>query len=244
MRLFIAQTKTQATMDFFLRTKAFFVITLIALSLTPDSGYAQTFTKTNYGAQGGSVFFKIDPMEEQRDGSPYFSDEWKSGSVYNSNRTFAELQQMKYNIEKDELIFLHEGQQYIVPGKHLIERFTLANEGFVKGFDGRNTSFYLVVQAGKQLSLVKKYTCHILKGSPSKGYIPATKDRYELKESYFLMRPNNDVLMINPRKGNSLLGLIDQRGEEVDAFIRTNKLKMNKVEDLSEVLKYYNSLFQ
>lgn len=220
--------------------------TLLVASLTVGThlACAQAFTRYNYASQagGGSLNFQIAPFNEDVEGSPYYVQEWKKGAIYNKDNTFTELGQLKYNVHIDELVFLHNGTEYIVPRKEQIKRFTLGDEEFIGAFDGATYSFYQVLEPGAFMMILQKSHCTIAKGEPSKGYIPATKDQYVLKKSIYVLRPGQDAMEINPKKGLKLVSYVHDKRTEIEAYIKANKLKMKNLEDLTAAVRHYNAL--
>ena len=220
--------------------------TLLAASLSVGTHLAdaQAFTRYNYASQagGGSLNFQIAPFNEDVEGSPYYVQEWKKGAIYNKDNTFTELDQLKYNVHIDELIFLYNGTEYIVPRKEQIKRFTLGDEEFIGAFDGAKYAFYKVIEPGDKMLVLKNYHCSISKGQPSKGYIPATKDQYVLKERVYVLKPGQSAVEINPKRGIQLLSSVHDKRSAIEEFIKTKKLKMKSLEDLREVVRHYNAL--
>lgn len=219
------------------------ILLAAALSVSSNSLFSQAFTKYNYAAQSGaSLNYKIEPSEKEVEGSPYYNDEWKEATIYNKDNTYAEVGQLKYNVHIDELIFVFKGVQYIIPAKEKIKRFKLGEEEFIGAHDGTKYSFYKVLVPGDKMLLLKGFQCSIVKGQPSKGYIPATKDKLVLKEHVFILKPGNDVVEINPKKGHHFLEYTYGKMDEVEAYIKDNKLKMKNLDDLTAVINHFNTL--
>src|SRR5690606_20063323 len=118
---------------------------------------------------------------------------------------------------KDELIFRYQGQSYIVGEKAKIERLTIGDEEFKGAFDGKDYSFYKILVTG-DLMLLERSECRVKKGQPSKGYIAATPDKYQTTQSIYFIKPDNNAVEINPKKGMALLSYIPDKREEVEAY--------------------------
>lgn len=220
------------------------VLAAAFLLLSSQALFAQAFTKYNFSsaAGGASLNYKLEPFPPEVDGSPYYQDDWQPGAIYNNDNTYTELTQLKYNVYIDELVFLHEGTQYIVPRKLKIERFTLGEEEFIGAYDGERYSFFKVYEPGKPAMLLKNYKCIVEKGEPSKGYIPATKDEFIVKEKIYVYKPGLDAMEILPRRGQEILPYLQDKRDELETYIKRNRLKMRKLEDLVEIVRYYDSL--
>ncbi|MEX1240143.1 MAG: hypothetical protein WEB30_10510 [Cyclobacteriaceae bacterium] len=220
------------------------VLMSICLSAHVHPLFSQAFTRYNYASQagGGSLNFQIAPFDEETAGSPYYSEEWKKGAVYNRDNSYTELDQLKYNLHLGELVFVYNGTQYIIPRKEQIVRFTLGEEEFTGAFDGARYSFYKMLEPGEAMVILKKFHCSITKGEPSKGYIPATKDQYVVRESIYVLKPGQDALELNPKKGMKLLSYVHDKRGEMEEYIKSNKLKMKSLEDLTAAVRHYNSI--
>lgn len=229
-------------MNFALSFQRFIII--CALYLLSGSTYGQAFTQYNFNQAGGSFNYRIEPFEEDMDGSPYYADEWRAGTVYLTNDTYVELEQLKYNVYLDEIVFLFKGKQYIIPNKTEISKLELGDETFIGAFSGKNDySFFQVIDGNANFYLLKGYDCRVMKGEPSKGYTPGTKDRYVLKDDYYIKSALQNAIKINPRQGYDVLDYMDDdKRKEVNSYIKSNKLKMRKLEELAEVVRYYSKM--
>lgn len=202
----------------------------------------QGFTQYNPAALvGASVRYKINPTEEAIEGSPYYLDEWKPAVLYMRNNTYVKLSELKYNLHKNELIFRYQGQSYLVGEKTKIERLTIGDEEFKGAFDGRDYSFYKILLSG-ELMLLERSECRIKKGQPSKGYIAATPDKYQTRKGIYIIKPDNNAVEINPKKGMALLSYIPDKRDVMEAYLKVNKMKMRTLEDLTNAVKYYNTI--
>lgn len=73
-------------------------------------------------------------------------------------------------------------------------------------------------------------------------YYGASYSRQVLVYKYFFLEEDGDIVEFTGNK-NDLLDLMDKRAEEVEKFIKTNKLKYEDKYDLAKIVTYYNSLF-
>lgn len=75
----------------------------------------------------------------------------------------------------------------------------------------------------------------------SNGFYGGTYSRMVLINKYYFMDQNG---MISEFKGNrsDLLDLMGKKSEQVDDYIKSNRLKLEFKEDFSKIVAYYNSL--
>lgn len=227
------------------RFKLFIAVNLSALFiLITIPGLGQAFTQYNFNQSGGSFRYQIEPEMEEIEGSPYYLDEWKPGQVYLSNNSYVELENIKYNVRLNEIVFRLKGQQYLFPDKSEIVRIKIGADTFISSITDKNEfSFFQVLEGNEQFYLLKKYKCLIRKGEPSKGYVPATNDKYVLEEDLYIKTLNREAVRINPRTGFEILNYVeDTMQEAIQNYIKSNKLKMKKTEDLAQVVQYLSVL--
>lgn len=226
------------------RQKNIMATLTIAATVITASAFSQAFVQYNQSSQAGgaSLNYKLTPTEEKAEGSPFYDEDWRTGTVYTRDNTYTEFKQLRYNAFLDELVFLHNGTAYIVPHKLRIQKFILGEEEFVGAFNGSTYTFFKVLEKGPRILLIKHIRCIIEKGQPSRGYIAARPDTYVFKEDIFILKPDNYAVEINPKKGLKILTYIPDRRDEVEKYIESSKLKMKDLEDLTDVIAYYNSL--
>lgn len=220
-------------------------IPVMAMSMVVCNAYPQAFTSSNFSAPGQTINYAIAPFEENIEGSSYYNPDWQNGVIYFDDSAKYNIDQLKYDVYHDELIFNNKGTAYVVPKKSQIDRLTMGKQKFLGASHGKNGySFFRVVEGGPEIALVEKSDCTILKGEPSKGYVPATNDKFVIKDGNYYIRtaPDKKAFAINPKHGIDILSYMKDKEGEVQSFITSNKLKMKNVDDLGKVIRYYNEL--
>ena len=76
----------------------------------------------------------------------------------------------------------------------------------------------------------------------SSPYYVGSYTRVVLVYKYFFMEEDGDIVEFNGNK-NDLLDLMGKRAEEVEKYIKANRLKYDEKYDLAKIIAYYNSLF-
>lgn len=230
-------------MNRFIKSRHILIISSIFWNVC--SANSQAFTNSNFSAPGQTINYAIAPFAENIDGSSYYNPEWQKGMIYFDDSATYNVDQLKYDVYHDELVFNKNGTAYLVPKKSHINRAVIGSEEFLVASHGKDKhSFFKVVERGDQISLVEKIDCTILKGEPSKGYIPATNDKFVLKDGNYYIRTTSDkkAFAINPKHGTDVLAYMTDKQGEVQSFITSNKLKMKNIDDLRKVIRYFNEL--
>jgi hypothetical protein len=73
-------------------------------------------------------------------------------------------------------------------------------------------------------------------------YYGASYSRQVLVYKYFFLEEDGDIVEFTGNK-NDLLDRMGKRSEEVEKYMKTNRLKYEDKYDLSKIVTYYNSLF-
>ena len=206
---------------------------LILLALVST---AQNFKSFGSSAQGASINFQIDPTEEGIEGNPLLYDAWAKGTIrYNQDRYKVDIDEMNINLATKEVVFNRNDRTYIVPNKLDINRVEFEKDTFIL-VDYRSEYYFFKVESTGNYSLLELNTSEFVKGTPSKGYIAGTNDRYVRDSKFFIQKPNKELVEINPRNGKKIFKIIDTKGDELKAYVKDKDLKLNDLAALKDVL--------
>lgn len=100
--------------------------------------------------------------------------------------------------------------------------------------------FFELLAEGKMTLLAREAL--ELRTYSSMYYYGPSYTRQVLVYKYFFLEEDGTIEEFTGNK-NDLLDLMGKRGEEVEKFIKTNKLKYDDKYDLAKIVTYYNSLF-
>ncbi|MCP4458372.1 MAG: hypothetical protein GY816_10175 [Cytophagales bacterium] len=217
------------------------IIIPLATGLSSFHSYGQGFTAYNSNDQG-TISYQIDPVEKAVKGTPYYSMEWNSGIIYFDDSTTVLLDHMNYNFQNDEIIFIINKENYIVPNKIKILGFKIGEQAFVGEELGSTYVFFQEIESGKNMTLLKRTVSGISRGEPAKGYIQATYDKYVNHDFYYVTSLTLEPLRINVKKPSTLLDQMKDKKELIDQYIKTKKLKLKKLSEQLLLVQYYNTL--
>ncbi|RYE27278.1 MAG: hypothetical protein EOP45_01785 [Sphingobacteriaceae bacterium] len=183
-------------------------------------------------------------------GSPYLNDNWSKGIVkLNNGETYKDNLYLKYNLLNDELYFKGKNDETLafVNG---VKEFTintndkdgtLQETHYKNGFKNipgytDNTNFEVLAEG--TVTLIKKVSVFI---SETKEFNSAvTNKKFEQNSKYFILIGTTGKQIKNDK--NSVLKILPDKQSEVESYIKKNNLKFKTDEDLSQTVKYYNSL--
>jgi hypothetical protein len=172
-----------------------------------------------------------------------FTNEFIKGSVSLKGQNFSDVN-IKYDIFKDELLTPIDHGRILQMNKELVDSFSFSFQNRIYNFvrltlDSTNKAgeYYCVVHNGKS-SLYLKYSKKINKLS-----ISGESDSFYQNEKLFLVR-NNKIIPISGK--SDLLRAMNDKRDQIKAYIRKNKISVSEAEPESivPVIIYYDRLSQ
>jgi hypothetical protein len=221
------------------------ILSVVILLTLAQSCLSQTSAETSSffikDANGRYVDFKSSQGVE---GSPFYSDNYTAARLTLGANTYY-INKVKLNLSENIIIFENEGKDMVpsIP----VDKVEFFDENtneyrlkFKKGFPnaGKNSlqTYYQVLDSGKATLL--QYLG--IRSRETRPYNSATTITvYEKEKSYFLFIKNNMYLI---KKTGDLLEAMKDKKAEVQSFISSKKIKVNKEEDLKALVAFYNKL--
>lgn len=100
--------------------------------------------------------------------------------------------------------------------------------------------FFELLSEGKMTLLCREAVEY--RSYPSTFYYYGTATRQVLVYKYFLLTERGEIESFTGKK-NDLLALMGNKGEQVEKFMKANKLNVDDRYEFTEIVDYYNSLF-
>lgn len=157
--------------------------------------------------------------------------------------------QVKYDLQQDLLQFNWRGQK--------VEAYSARKVLFFEIFDNtvhryrqffalpyntpqgyRAPVFFELLEEGKMTLLAREALEYRNEYSP---YYVGSVSRLELVYKYFFMEEDGTITAFTGTK-NDLLDLMGKRADEVDKYIKSNRLRYDDKYDFTKIVAYYNSL--
>jgi hypothetical protein len=111
---------------------------------------------------------------------------------------------------------------------------------FAKESDYRAPVFFELLAEGKMTLLAREGL--ELRTYNSMYYYGSSYSRQVLVYKYYFLNEKGDIAEFDGNR-NDLLDLMGRRSDDVEKYIKTNKLKFEDKNDLARIVSYYNSLF-
>jgi|GEM_PF-297804 len=178
-------------------------------------------------------------------GSPYLYDDWLHGEVVTNDGKAYKKMLIKFNTEKDELIFVYETTDEPQKFADPIKMFTINAEqdrvfenGFPKIDRQSNKSYYELLVQGPT-TLLKRHR-EVLQDGIDDVSRAITDGVYTKFNSYYIFK-NNQMQLLKLNK-NSILKLLADKSADVTAYADSQKIDFEQEEDVKKLINYYNTL--
>lgn len=178
-------------------------------------------------------------------GSPYLNDEFIKGTVYTTSKNKIADIELRYNIYNDDLEFKTPDDLTLAVNEP--ETIKLADFGDYKMTyksytNGKktNSAFFKILEEGK-VSLFAKPDVFFQKEVEGDGIKPGKPAQFVQKsDNYYISIGENTATKVGSKK--DILNLMEDHSKEISAYLKQNKVKLSKSEQLQQLVQYYNSL--
>ncbi|WP_066632030.1 hypothetical protein [Labilibacter marinus] len=181
--------------------------------------------------------------KESVNGSPYYNDEFKEAILISKGNEEHKGEKVRYNIFNDQME-LKKGEQYFCFTKDTVQYYrikldqTLFEVIPIK-FKSSPFSYAQVISLGKY----SLFTIHEVTFTPSekpKAYQDAKPPQYNRQSpKYYIKTPKGDFVKMKNFK--QLGELFPDKIAELEKYIKSEKLKFKKIEDLKTLMVYINN---
>lgn len=179
-------------------------------------------------------------------GTPLLFENWNYGTVWLLTGEKYDSMLLKYDLLGDQLFVLLNETEYEFNTGVTSFRITdsasrkvlIYRNGFAPALTFTDKSFYQVLYDGKTkllLKIRKKIVSEITS-------MPGVKVKsFEDEKNYFLVTATGEMKKIR-KKNSDILDMLDANKEQLKKMMSEQKLKLNKDEEIIQLLHYYDSL--
>ncbi len=172
------------------------------------------------------------------EGNPFFNKNFLSAKVEGATN----LVPARYNMYTDTIELMNDGTIYELPKANTYSKITFVNSGetFVYINEGINAvGYYLELVPGKY-RLLKKLKSEFRDAVPAlNSFTAATPPKFETEKPIYFIKFGNDFIKI-PKNSKELDASFSDKKDALNDFIKTNKIKLNKEEDLIKLINFLN----
>lgn len=181
-------------------------------------------------------------------GTPYFDIKFKSASISPQEKVYlirynAITDDMEVISEKDTLVLNKDGNTRYVIKQHL------GNITFkILAYDDKETikhGYFVSLTEGDNIALYKKERKKLVKLTAPKigGSLSSNTGEFRNQKSEFYVEFKRSGTAIKvPRKKKEIIKLLTGKEDIVKKYIKENRIKTSKENDLIKLIKYMNSL--
>jgi hypothetical protein len=178
-------------------------------------------------------------------GSPYLNDEFLNGTIYTTAKTQYNNVPLRYNLYNDDLEFKNPAGEVLALAKPEIVEYAvfgdyrLVYSNYASGAKPKK-GFFLLIEDGNA-KLLSKVSVLFQEPTEPGAYKEAEPAKFVRRADEFFIRIGTELPIPVSNKKSVLEAFPDNR-DKIEDFISKNKIKLNKQEGLTEVVKFYNSL--
>lgn len=182
-------------------------------------------------------------------GSPYLNSEFQQAQlVFPKNDPLPAP--VRYDVVKEEMqVQIEEGSYRILHPGVIVK---LGNSPFkMMTYKGENKTFDLLGYfqiltpnyESQDLVLLKKYKKDVRRGKAAAAMQKATPPRYVDKDDFYLMFKDSKPVLVENNLKKFVKVFPEDHQDQVKQYMKENKLKPKRVNDLQSLVNYYNNSF-
>lgn len=172
-------------------------------------------------------------------GSPYYKNEFINGTVYLIDGKSASVP-LRYDIFQDEMEF-RKGDSILWVPKDKVKFIRYGSDMLFAGMTYEDTTrlgYFFITDAGNYTLYIKKRV-EFYPELPAKAYADKVPERFEReKDVFFLKIKGKPAQRIKNKK--TLLAILDDN-QDAKTYIRKEKIKTDKAEDLHKLVTFLNN---
>jgi hypothetical protein len=225
------------------------VITLMIMMLGTHQSLAQNIIHLNTEVYYGDFEIMSSKLDYQDiSGSPYLNDELVLGQVIFKKGDSAEYY-LRYDIYADEIEYLKNKSLYAVINMPALDHINLNEQTIVYQTyyeNGKQSSGFLLQLVTDKYSLYQKLRVKFKDAQPGQSmpYREATPTRFKSTPiKWYFSNDDSPITQFDPYNAG-LKQVSTKYFAELKAYIKANKLKIKKEDDLVTLFEYYNDLLK
>jgi hypothetical protein len=222
-------------------------ICISSFAFAQVEGYDGQYNLNAVGGGEANVVRTFDTRYMGIKGTPFFRTSWNEAELHFTSGRKVKNVLIKLNLLHDEVMVKRSSGDSIILDKRDLITILLSDSEtgqdiiFKRGSDPPDlkSGFYHVIYDGK-VSLVARYKKDFVKADYKGGYSPGKiSDEIVDEVVYYLQRTDLSYVKVKLNKRSILSAIND---EKLNAFVKTNKLRIKSVEDVKILLAHYEGL--
>ncbi|WP_298519685.1 hypothetical protein [uncultured Kordia sp.] len=182
-------------------------------------------------------------------GTPYMQESFTTANIAPVNKVYlvrynALMDEMEVKgAEKEDILIISKKKNYVI-NQHAnnITYRVLENIDSDKEND---LGYYISLEDSDNISLYKKECKKMVKRNKASYGNSASSITTEFKDmrcEFFIEKAHNGHAIKLPKRKKALLALFPDKADEINAFIKENRIKLNKEKSLKKLIQYINTI--
>lgn len=225
---------------------------LLLLAFNPQNALSQTQNEANITSSDMRNMLDSNQIPLHRavnvEGSPYLFEEFYEGIVNLNNGHTTRPLQIRYNSHTHSIDFMSGDLAFNVTGDQ-VNSFHFTANGmeykFAKGYDARGISENDIVEvaAEGEATFIIRHNTSFFEDASSYGQA-TQEDRYVTSEVFYLKVGNDGLNRIRRPNERRVMRNFDRFEDELEQYADQNNIDFANREDVTRLVRYYNSLVQ
>lgn len=194
---------------------------------------------TNSGAGGA---YQLSDLGKES--SVFFINDWTEGELLLQDQSIIEGRLYRYNMCSQQMQFIHNGDTVAIAVPEEVERLTFADHTFVYDSfqkDGKVQKGWLELMVDGECQLLAYHwiAYKYVEDTDDCGVRYSTERNF-LKDAYFVKKGEKVAVLI-PESKKRFLEMMSDKDVDLKTYMKNNKLKVCKEQDLEQLITYYNT---
>lgn len=184
-------------------------------------------------------------------GSPYVNSNFELGNIYLNSKLIIENVPLRYNAFADEMEFKESLNDLDEDSKALIKSpevdLEIGNTLYVfVPYQGgvEEGGYFEVLIRGKKYDLFKKYNKKFSEGRKAQTSMSKDIPAKFTDNPVFFIVSDEGIFYELPTKRRAFSKIFLNKENEIDNYIKNNRLNVQKEQDLIKIINYFNNLVQ
>ncbi|MEN8121726.1 MAG: hypothetical protein ABFS35_15350 [Bacteroidota bacterium] len=175
-------------------------------------------------------------------GSPYLTDDFVDSKIYFRKDSVFKIP-LRYNVFDQSMEYMQNNMVYAISNPEIIEKIEMDNWAFIYYRNNENikyNSYYELLVSGKSYLLAKKDIGY-REAEPPKPIVESEPAKFfKRKDTYYVVIDGALPALVKNKK--VLLEIFKDKEDEIEKFIKKEKISYKKRKDIIRLVEYYNGL--
>ncbi len=225
----------------------FFLFPLASSGQTVPASSAYDISTIDMLSPSPHLFQEKSARAYGTNGSPYVFEDFRIGNIFYANQMRVDGKLLNYDCHNNQLVYSDGKAAYLLDSRNIDYIQIILGEQRSKVFeqvfleDLKQRVFVEVLYNEKSV-LYKRYFKDFQKADYGGAYSQDRRyDEYHDRHSYYIKTADSDLQLMKPKK-KSVLEVMDTDGNELEKYIKQEKINLKSDEGLVQLIRYYDSL--